>query len=256
MDRALKKNSAEKKEKGLNEWVDAGSLQRGEATHQTILELLSLLSLSNRDYIEAMHHLSMEEDPIRTFRIAQRLSVKTPSAVQVLSRFQKHGLAKKYGWGKWNLTPIGKTAASIIASRRSFLSFFLQNVFEQTKTEAGKNGRLMEAVLDSDTLAGFADLYVEKVFGIRSGKKLRKKTSVFPRAPLSELDPVKTAKILWLHKGFRTLPGLAGAGFLPETPVSRSGTTNKRGDEIIRLAGTIVSLNESLAKKLEVIPLE
>lgn len=91
--------------------------------------ILTPLSHSLEDYLEAIYVIGMQKTVVRVKEVAGYLDVKMPSVVDAISKLTERNLVSHEKYGYLNLTRQGYDAAKIIYKKHEevfrFLSYFL-----------------------------------------------------------------------------------------------------------------------------------
>jgi len=110
------------------------------------------LSHSLEDYLEAVYIISKEKKVVRVKKVAEFLNVKTPSAVDAISKLREKGLLEHEKYGYLELTKKGIDKAKIIYKKHEEIFKFLNLFLGMDEKTSERDACGMEHHVSSKTL--------------------------------------------------------------------------------------------------------
>ena len=203
------------------------------------------LSSTQQDYLETVYFLSAANgDGVHLVRLAERLGVKPPSAVDVIARLKESGLVTQAPRDAIKLTPQGRVLAEQLATRHETLRHFFTEVL-----------RLPHDVADAEACK------VEHALGPESYDRLR---DFLEHVDEDSLEQDKTVPLTMMNKGesgvlVRAVGGAGRAARLAAMGM-RIGETievlqnSRSGPVMIRAGNSRLAIGRGLATSLHIRP--
>lgn len=124
--------------------------------------MLSNLSSSSQDYLEAILDLSEGNDGVRVTDIANKLKIRKASVSQAVNNLLEEGLVVREKYGPVFLTEKGYKYAERVRIKHSLLKYFFEKILGTGSEIAENDACLIEHSLSPETFTLFANFLFEK----------------------------------------------------------------------------------------------
>ena len=115
--------------------------------------MVARFSASSQDYLEAILHLSREQERVRSVDVAQRLGVSRASVSRALQLLKESGYVRQERYAHIEITPLGIQAGHQVQERHTALRRFLVEVLGVSEETAEEDACRMEHSLSRESLA-------------------------------------------------------------------------------------------------------
>lgn len=132
--------------------------------------MVEKLSGRVEDYLQSVYEVVSRKGYARIKDIAQNLSVKPSSVVEMMRKLQNSGFVKYEKYGGVTLTPRGRKITVELAKRHATFKKFLEIILVP-KDIAAKDAHILEHQLEPETIGQFTR-FVEFVEQSKSGGHL------------------------------------------------------------------------------------
>jgi DtxR family Mn-dependent transcriptional regulator len=105
---------------------------------------LAAITPAMQDYLKAMYHLQDEGDSVTTQRLAEALSISSPSVTNMIKRLHELGLARHTRYRGVELTETGEQAALEVVRHHRLLELYLVDMLGFQWDEAHAEAECLE----------------------------------------------------------------------------------------------------------------